>query len=586
MLVWSTRPWIIILKSIHALFNGISPVIAAYLTKLMIDQLTLAYMGEVADFWALGGLLVLQLGYRLVLNLERSVYNIINRISTNLVVNNIQLKIMEKAKIIDTASFDSPEFYSKLENANREAGGRPMQLLSQMFSIFSTLITMVSFIIILFALSPIAPLLIIAAAVPSAIINFRYRRKTYKFINSRSKDRRQMTYYSSLLVNRELRNEVKLFNLADTFVEKFKEVFAKYFLGMRKLIIAEGAWNIGLAILRTVVSGALYVWVAYNVWRRIFTVGDYSLYTGALNSISSGIHTLITTTAEIYEGTLFIDNLIAFMNEEVTIRPSLPEPAAIERRKGHTVEFKGVYFKYPGKDNYVLSNINLKIDPGETIALVGLNGSGKTTLLKLMTRLYDPSEGVILLDGRDIREYGVEELYSIFGVIFQQFGRYAFTVGENIGFGQIGRTPSEGEIKEAAKKSGAESFIERLELSYDTPLQRIFEADGAELSGGQWQKIAIARAFFRDADIMILDEPTSALDAFAEQEIFLQFDSLRKDKTTIFVSHRLSSATVATRVVVLQNGEIIECGSHSELMRQGGHYSRIFTTQAQRYIPE
>ena len=272
------------------------------------------------------------------------------------------------------------------------------------------------------------------------------------------------------------------------------------------------------------------------------------------------------------------------MKEEPSVVPNIPEPAVVESGKPHTIEFRNVSFAYPGTDKQVIKNINLTIRPGETAVLVGLNGAGKTTFIKLLTRLYDPTEGQILLDGRDIREYDTKTLYSIFGIIFQDFGKYAFSVEDNIRFGDIHREEDKEAIRRAAADAGAEDFISRLPRGMDTPLMRYFEPDGIELSIGQWQKLSIARAFYSRSDILILDEPTASLDPMAEQEIFNQFDALRQDKTTIFVSHRLSSATIASKIIVLEYGELVEEGTHKELMARKGKYYELFTTQASRYI--
>lgn len=272
------------------------------------------------------------------------------------------------------------------------------------------------------------------------------------------------------------------------------------------------------------------------------------------------------------------------MKEKQTVVPTKEPPEPVAHGAPHTIEFKNVSFAYPGTERYVIKNVNLKFRPGETVVLVGLNGAGKTTLIKLLTRLYDPTEGVILLDGKDIREYDTHELYNIFGIIFQDFGKYAVSVSENISFGNIDAEPDPARIRESARQSSADEYIRALPRDYDTPLMRIFEQDGIELSGGQWQKLAIARAFYRESDILILDEPTASLDPMAEQDIFNTFDRLREGKTTIFVSHRLSSAVIASKIVVLKGGEVIEEGDHRELMALHGEYYKLFTTQAQRYI--
>ena len=275
--------------------------------------------------------------------------------------------------------------------------------------------------------------------------------------------------------------------------------------------------------------------------------------------------------------------MIEFMKEETKVVPLLPEPIKPERGVKHKIEFCNVSFAYPGTDKNVLENINLTFESGDKIVLVGLNGAGKTTLIKLITRLYDPTEGTIYLDGRDIREYDVRALYDMFGIIFQDFGKYAVTASENIEMGDVSRTSERALVESAAKSGDADGFIRELPKGYDTPLTRLFEEGGIELSGGQWQKLAVARAFYKESEILILDEPTAALDALAEQEIFDQFAELSKGKISIFVSHRLSSAVTASKIVVLKDGAVSELGTHAELMEKEGDYHLLFTTQAHRY---
>ncbi|NLZ36294.1 MAG: ABC transporter ATP-binding protein [Clostridiales bacterium] len=582
-LVWGTRPWILFVMLFMAIFNGVMPVISAYINAALLNSLAAAYIGEVG-MEVIMKLLLLRFIHSFVNNLVRNINRIVTRIYGELVVQHIKRMIMDKARTIDLASFDDPEFYSRLENANNEAGHRPIQILESTFSIMSTVISMVSFIVILWGISPYAPLIIIALSIPSAIINFIYRRKNVNYIRHRSKERRQMFYYSNLMTNKDLVKEVRIFNLSDLFIESYVEVFGKYFAGLKKLYIEEGSWHIGLEVVSSVVNFLLYIFIAGKVVAGQIEVGDYSLYTGALSSISGGISSLINTTASIFEGTLFIDNLIAFMDEEQRIIPLIESPLKVKRHAPHEIEFLNVSFRYPGTERDVLKNINVKLEAGETIVLVGLNGAGKTTLLKLLTRLYDPTEGVILLDGEDIRNYDVQDLYSIFGIIFQDFGKYAFSVKQNIAFGDIDKPIVQEEIEKAARHSSADEFIQALPDGYNTPLMRYFEENGIELSIGMWQKLSIARAFYGDSDIVILDEPTASLDALAEQEVYNQFDRLREDKMTIFVSHRLSSATVADKIIVLKDGEVVELGNHRELMANEGEYYTLFTTQAKYYV--
>lgn len=589
-LVWETRPWILFVMMFTAVVQGILPVVAAKISASLINGLAEAYnqavasQGQIDMFRTVVVLLVVQAGYQLFSSFTGQISSILTSIAGELVVNHVNVKIMRKAKEIDLADYDRPDFYEKLENASREAGHRPIQILQASFNIVSRLISIISFVVILWGVNPAAPFLMMVIAVPSAIISFVYRRKNFNYMRHRSKDRRQMSYYSSLITNKDLVKEVRMFNLSDTFIERYNGVFGKYFKGLKNLFVAEGLWQLLISVISTAAHTALFIYIAHGVTRGQYPVGDYSLYAGALSSVSGGVASLISIIASIYEGTLFIDNLITFMERKQTVVSTLPEPRRPERHIAHKFEFRDVSFRYPGTERDVISHVNLVIEPGQTVVLVGLNGAGKTTLIKLLTRLYDPTDGVILLDGHDIKEYDTGELYSIFGIIFQDFGKYAVTVKENIMFGQISRPYDMDNIVSAAVHSNSDDYIRSLPLGYDTPLMKYFETDGVELSIGQWQKLSVARAFYSDTDVLILDEPTASLDAIAEQEIYRQFDQLRRDRTTIFVSHRLSSATTADKIVVLEYGRLVEEGTHGELMKLKGKYYGLFSAQAERYI--
>ena len=585
-LVWETKPSLLFLMIFMALFNGVMPVIGSIIGARIINRLAEVYSGVKLAFGVISILLVLQFVYMFVNQAVTRLYATVTSISGEQVTNHVKMKIMRKAREVDMVSFDSPDFYARMENANREAGMRPIQIMSSTFSVLSTLISIISYIIVLFAVSWWSPWLIILVSIPTTIVNFVYKRKNVNYMFFRSKNRRQMDYYASTVIDKDLVKEIRMFNLSDTFAEKYMGAFDEYYRGLKKLRVEECLYGLGAAVVTSIVYCLLYIFLAKGVYRGEFAVGDFSLYTGAITAIGAGVTSLISSTANIYEGTLFIDNLISFLAEKPTIVPSLPEPRHVERNVGHTIEFRNVYFRYQGLDRDVLKDINITIHEGETVVIVGLNGAGKTTLVKLLTRLYDPSSGTVLLDGHDIKEYDVDELYDMFGMIFQDFGKYAVTAGENIVFGDIEREAGKAEMKEAAAHSGANVFIEKLANGYDTPLMRYFEANGAELSIGQWQKLAIARAFYSDSDILILDEPTASLDPMAEQEIFNQFNELRKNKTSIFISHRLSSATIADTILVMEDGQIVESGSHAELMQKKGKYYTLFSTQAARYVGE
>ena len=594
-LVIEAAPLMFVAMALLCLLDGVLPVVGAYISKDLLNEVASligrSATGSIAEdiLVTMRPALVLLVAYFVFTFLKRVLTRLntmVTNITGELVVNHIRLKIISKSKEVDLASFDRPMFYEKLENAGREAGMRPIQILSATFSVISAFISAVSFVAVLATLSPIAPIAIIIAAIPGAAVNYFYRKKSFFYLRRHSKERRKMNYYFELMINKDMAKEIKLLGLANSFIERYKKVFKKYYDGLKKLIIKEGVTQLAVSVVSALVNCLLFLFVAYNVIYKNGEIGDYSLYTGALTSIAGYVTTLLTATATIYEGTLFINNIIDFMNEESTVVPTVKEPLKPQKGGDHVIEFKNVTFRYPGTKRDVLKNVNITLRKGDSVVLVGLNGAGKTTLIKLLTRLYDPTEGVIYLDGHDIREYDLKALYNLYGIIFQDFGRYAETVSDNISFGDVNEEDDRERVRLAAERSDADEFIGKLPNAFDTPLTRLFEENGVELSGGQWQKLSVARAFYKNSDILILDEPTASLDAIAEREIFDRFTELKKDKLTVFVSHRLSSAVSASKIIVISDGEIIECGTHDELMAKQGEYYHLFTTQAERYTTD
>lgn len=591
-LVWQSAPLVLVTMIFLCVLDGVLPVVGAYISSDLLNKISdLIFAkgtGIISEdaFEAMRPLIflfVLNLIYLFMKRITAKVSTMVTGIAGELVVNHIKLAIITKARTLDASYFDVPAFYEKLENANREANMRPIGILNATFSLISALISSVSFVIVLSTLSAFAPFVIILAAIPGAIVSIIYRNRNFRYLRFHSKERRQMQYYSSLLVNKDRVQEIKILGLSDTFIAKYKAAFEKYYKGLKSLIVNEGVTQICVSLVSTVLNSVLFVYIAYNVIFEGGRIGDYSLYSGALTSITAYIATLLTSTVTIYEGTLFINNMIDFMKEESTVVPIVDEPLVPERDVPHTIEFRNVSFRYPGMSEYVLKNINLKFEHAESIVLVGLNGAGKSTLIKLLTRLYDPNEGEIYLDGVDIRKYDVAELHKLFGIIFQDFGRYADTISDNIRYGDVFGEYDDEDVMIAARRGGAAMFIDQLPDKYDTPLTRMFEDNGCELSVGQWQKLSVARAFIKDSDILILDEPTASLDPLAEQEVFEQFARLSRDKIAIFVSHKLSSAVTASKIVVIDAGAVAEVGNHEELMALRGKYYELFTTQARRY---
>lgn len=592
-LVFEASPWVLFAMCALCLIDGVLPVVGAYITRDLMNGIAAligsestgsAYDNVFVILAPIVVLFVFQMIYTFLKRVLAKVNSMVSAIAGELVVNHIKLKIIGKARTVDQRSFDDPKFYEKLENANREAGMRPIHILVATFNVISAIISVCSFIVVLATLSPVAPIIIIIASIPGAIVNYYFRNRNFRYLRRHSKERRRMNYYSDLMTNKDSAKEIKILGLADTFTDKYNTAFKGYYKGLKKIVVKECVFQVIASLIYVVASALLFVYVAYNVVFEGGEIGDYSLYSGALTSITTYVTTLVKSTATIYEGTLFIENMLDFMKEEPTVVPTVSEPKHPAKGKAHTLELVNVSFRYPGTDTDVIKNVSLTLRTDESVVLVGLNGAGKSTLLKLIMRLYDPTEGVILLDGTDIREYETSELYSMYGIIFQDFGRYADTAEENIRFGDVFAEYNEEDIRAAAERGNANDFIEELPDGYSTPLTRLFEENGIELSGGEWQKLSIARAFYKDSDILIMDEPTASLDPIAEQDVFTRFSELSRGKISIFVSHRLSGAVTAGQIIVLENGEVAEIGSHDELMERQGKYYLLFTTQARKYI--
>ncbi len=594
-LVWETKPSLLFLMSLLCIATGVLPLVGAVINKELLNAISavITVNGVPLDeslFASVTGTLatvavfvLMQFGYQFMNRIAARVQSTVQQLAGERVSAHIRLKLMRQAKTVDLASFDRPEFYEKLENANREAGMRPVQILMATFALISSCISAVSFAVVLVAVDWYVPLIVSVLAIPVAVVNYKWRNRHFWYMRRNSKSRRQMNYYSDVVTDKDLAKEMRLMSLSDTFIDKYSATFDGYYRGMRRLTIKETFWQILTTLLTVAAEGVLFFYIGYHVVRGGMQIGDYSLLAGALTSVGAYVTNILNVTATIYEGTLFIDNVMTFMKEKPTVVACGETPVPVSYHTPHTITFENVSFRYPGTERDVIRNLSTAMHTGESIVLVGLNGAGKTTLIKLLTRLYDPTEGRILLDGTDLREYDPQELYRLFGTVFQDFGRYALTVEENITLGNTAAPPDSARAKTAAEMGNAASFIDRLDEGMQTPLMRYFEEGGLELSGGEWQKLSIARAFYADPDILILDEPTASLDPLAEQDIFERFAALGREKLTILVSHRLSGAVQADRILVIEQGALVESGSHQELMAKDGKYAGLFRTQAKHY---
>jgi ATP-binding cassette subfamily B protein len=493
----------------------------------------------------------------------------------------VSVMVMEQAAHLDLTTYEDPVFYDRLERARVQATDR-LAMIQQMGRLLLQTVTTIIFTLTLLYYSPWLVLLLIVGVLPSFVSETHYAFLGYAKNFRQTPVKREMDYLRQVGGSKEAAKELKLFNLSRYLAERFKQLAFKIYnenveLSRRKLV-----WGGLLSAIGILGYYGAYVYV---IWRAINgaypDIHTYAFITGAIVQASSNLQQVFSTASGVADQALFLTDLLAFFEMKPTVS-SRPDAKPVPRPIQKGFEFRGVGFAYPGTERMVLSNLNFRLAPGERIALIGENGQGKTTIVKLITRLYDPTEGQILLDGVDLRDYNLEDLHHETAVIFQDFMRYEMTARQNIAVGRIESESDQAAIDEAAQKSLAEGVIQRLSGKYDQMLGRRFEG-GVDLSGGEWQKLALARAYLRDAQLLILDEPTAALDARSEMEVFERFAELTEGKMALLISHRFSTVRMADRIVVLEGGKLVEEGSHEQLMALGGRYAAMFEMQAASY---
>jgi ATP-binding cassette subfamily B protein len=578
-LVWRSSPTQTVALAVLTLVGGLVPLGIAYAGKRIVDAVVAHDRGETLR-WVL-----FELGLVVALALvQRGLALIRNILGLRLGVD-INVSILEKAQGLELHLFEDPEFYDKLTRARREASSRPISLITGAFGLVQSLITLVGYGALLVRFSGWAVLALCVATIPATIAEMRFSKLAFKIRNWRSPESRRLMYLEYVLANDEHAKEVKLFGVGPMLLDRYKVLSEEFYDEDRKLYLRRAKWTQVLSLIGTGTFYAAYAAMAIMTAAGALTLGNMTMYVLAFRQGQQAFQSALGGIGDIYEHNLYMSNLwefLAIADAGAAARLQSPGTAAAEQgAKGLVLEDLG--FRYPGKDAWALRHVDLTIAPGASLALVGQNGAGKTTLVKLLTRLYEPTEGRIVLDGRDLREWDPLTLRKRFGVLFQDFNQYQLKVRENVGMGSVEHMDEEPRVERAVERGGATDVVSALPSGLDAPLGRWFQ-DGTELSGGQWQKIALARAFMREeADILVLDEPTAALDAEAEHAVFTRFRELAQGRTTVVISHRFPTVRMASTIVVLDHGTVAEKGSHEELVALGGTYARMFALQAEGY---
>jgi len=583
-IVWSTSATLTLVMAATTLVSGVLPAAIASVGGLFVDAVASAIQntGDAAEaarsevlFYVLveAGLVVIMTGAQKLNTVCQSILRV-------LLGNKINVMILEKALTLELAHFEDAEYYDKLVRARREASSRPLSLVIKTFDLARDVVALLTIGIWLFQFSAYAVLLLGLAGIPAFLAEAKFSGEAFRIHRRRSAERRVQIYLEMVLTREDGVKEVKLLQLGKLFLQRYVDIFRKIYKEDRNLVLRRGFWGYVLGLLASAAFYFAYGWVGFAAIAGAITIGQMTMYIAQFRLGQNAVTNSLTAVNGMYEDNLYLSNLTEYLNHNVPEttgnKTAGPDPS-------DGIRIENVSFFYPGSNIPALNKVNLHIRPGESLAIVGENGSGKTTLIKLLTRLYQPSEGTIYLEGLDLKDWDIDTLRKKIGVIFQDFARYQLLVGENIGIGDVDELEQDELIEEAAEKGMADEFVKDLPQGYKTQLGTWFK-DGKELSGGQWQKIALSRAFMRSkADILILDEPTAAIDARAEAEIFAHFRDLTANKISIIISHRFSTVRMADHIIVLEKAEILEEGSHEELLASDGQYATLFNLQAQGY---
>lgn len=579
-IVWDSGPYVVVLGLLLRVAVSFVPASTAWVTKLIIDRVNAIVHHEAALSTTLWWLAAAEFGLAVAGNAISRAIDYYDSVLADRYTRHVSIEVMRHASQLDLQAYEDPVFYDRLERARVQATDR-LGMIQSIGRLFQQSITTIVFSLAILTFSPWLLLLLVACLIPAFLGESHFAFLSYAKNFRQTPAKRQLDYLRQLGGSKEAAKELKLFGLSNFLTSRFtglsNQILDENLALSRRRLIAVSF----LSLLSTAGYYGAYVWVIFKTVTGAFNLGTLYFLTQAITNTSNNISQIFSTLSGIADQALFLTDLLAFFEMKPTVQSkpnALPAPRPIKQG----FEFQNVSFTYPGVDRLILNGLNFRLEPGERIALIGQNGQGKTTIVKLMTRLYDPTAGRILLDGVDLRDYSIEDLCQEIGVIFQDFMRYEMTARENIGVGRIEFLPDTERIHSAAEKSLADGVIQRLTHKYDQMLGRRFEG-GVDLSGGEWQKLALARAYLREAQILILDEPTAALDARAEFEVFQRFNELTSSKMALFISHRFSTVRMAERIIVLENGSIAEEGNHDRLMARGGTYAGMFELQASSY---
>lgn len=578
-ILWESGPWVVTWGLILRLFVAVMPFGIAKVAALILNDIANVLHGQIlaGNFWTL---VVTEVGLNVALGLLMRAVDYTDALLANRYTQHVSVRVMEQAARLDLTTYENPVFYDRLERARVQATDR-LVLIQQLGRLIQQVITTLVFSAALALASPWLVLLLGFGVLPSFLGETHFAFLGYAKNFRQTPAKRQMDYLRQVAGSREGAKEVKLFGLYRFFTDRFEALASQIY--REDVELARSKLLIGglLGVIGTLGYYGAYIYVIWRALRGGYDIGQFSFLTAAIQQASSNLQQVFSTASGIADQALFLTDLLAFFQMKSIVDPN-PQGRRVPEHITDGFEFRNVSFAYPGTKRAVLKNFNMRLRRGERIALIGENGQGKTTIVKLITRLYDPTEGQILLDGVDLREYSLEDLHRNIGVIFQDFVRFEMTARENIAIGRIDSVNSQPELEMAAHKSLADTVIAKLAGGYDQMLGRRFEG-GVELSGGEWQKIALARAYLRDAQLLILDEPTAALDARSELEVFERFAELTEGKMALLISHRFSTVRMADRIVVLSGGRLIEEGNHQQLMEAGGVYAGMFEMQAASY---